>query len=218
MTPPRIKLLDDLGAEFERVGRVHERRGRDSRRRSWRTPVLATVLALLLAGGAVAAGVVLDRPDNTTRLLGSADRRGLAQGTTSDGRPWLLSAARDNGAFCRSLRVGVPDQRPQAAVNCGGLMPGTFGATTSNPGSPSSSDLLFGTAPDNAAVVTVGASTRFQRKVAVVDDTHAVDGKFFVVELAAGTPADGLVSLFRIDGKPLGDPVTLDQLIERGSP
>ena len=206
-----IRFLDELGAEFARLeGSVQPVRRR--RRAGWLRPLPVAALALLLATGAVAA-VVGTRDDgaDTTGLFGAEDRVTVAEGTTRNGSEWLLTTGRESppgtdGApknFCVSLRV-IGRRGPEASVYCGPTVtPGTFSGGLAEDGGHDSG-LIFGTAPDAVASVSVierGDVTEFP----TIDDDAGIPGRFFVAD-AGGDYRETLVVFKDETGRELHAP------------
>lgn len=223
MTDSRIQMLDDLGREFSRVGRESRQR---KPFRPWRTPLLAGVLALALSGGAVAGALTLVAGDETAGLSGLRERGTLATGTTDDQRGWLLTSARSDDAFCIALRVSGPDARgPRTAENCGGMTPGRFEATLyqERARGPYATALLYGTAPEDAATVSVG-SEEDTRTASVVDDERDVPGRFFLVELpqewvaSPQASSETTIALADEEGNPVTEGASVTDLVAQSSP
>lgn len=210
----RIRFLQDLGAEFERLERSGALAGAPRRRAHWRRfrPLPAVAITLALAGGAVAA-VVATRDDgvDTTGLFGAEDRVTVAEGTTRNGSEWLLSTGRmyppmaEKGPrnFCVSLRV-TGKRGPEADVYCGPTVtPGTFSGGLAEDGGHDSG-LIFGTAPDAVASVSViegGDSAEFP----TIDDDAGIPGRFFVAD-AGGDYRETLVVFRDETGRELHAP------------
>lgn len=179
-------------AERERDRRAPSPPDATVRRRGRRTAVAAIALTLL-AGGTAAAVTGVFRPHREADgLLRLSERRIVAEGTTSDGRRWQLTASKSGAGFCFGLRLPYPvppgvDPGAYATSDsegCGGKEPGTLTLATSSGGEGPlvSTALAFGTAPDQATRVRVEARG-ISRTAATVEDDAGLDGRVYLVEL-----------------------------------
>ena len=180
-------------AERERDRRAPSPSDATVRRRGRRTAVAAIALTLL-AGGTAAAVTGVFRPHREADgLLRLSERRTVAEGTTSDGRRWQLTASQSGAGFCFGLRLPnpvPPGVEPGAygtsdSEGCGGKQPGTLTLATSSGGTGPAADnaLAFGTAPERAARVRVEARG-ISRTAGTVEDDAGLDGRVYLVELA----------------------------------
>lgn len=158
-----------------------------------RRTAAAAIALTLLAGGTAAAVTGVFRPhrkaDGLVRL---SERRTVAEGTTSDGRRWQLTASQSGAGFCFGLRLPnpvPPGSDPGAygtndSEGCGGKQPGTLTLATSSGGTePAASNALaFGTAPERARRVRVEARG-ISKTTATIEDDAGLDGRVYFVEL-----------------------------------
>jgi hypothetical protein len=207
MTELHIKLLEDLGAEFERVARSHERQ---PRRRMpwlrWRTPLLVGLLSLVLASAALAALDVL--PVGTKlpaeNVPGPAEPKYTSQRTVvatgeSPGGNWRMTVTQSNQGRCIGLWLldmpggtngtdicGNPESFDAASVGGGNSLPNTT--------------LVFGPAPDEAAKVRVTAPG-FSRTVPTYDGPSDIAGNSYLIEIPRKGLRNALVTWLDEDGR-----------------
>jgi hypothetical protein len=189
MTEPQIQLLDDLGAEFERVALSQEKR---PRRRMpwlrWRTPLLVAFVSLVLAGGALAALDVLpvgtELPAEKVRGPGeptyTSPRTVVATGHTAD-LNWFVTVTASDQGRCIGLWLDSKLGRSGTDI-CGG--PESFDAASVGGGDVlPDTTLVFGPAPEDAAEVRVTAPGGFSRATPTHDGPDDIVGNTFVIEL-----------------------------------
>lgn len=189
MTEPRIQLLEDLGAEFERIA---GNRDRQPRRRvpslGRRTPLLVGLLIVALAGGALAALDVL--PVGTElpaeSLTGSGEpeytspRTVVATGR-SPGGDWLITVTQSDQGRCIGLQLDTRLGKDMTDI-CGG--PASFDVASVGGGDVlPDTRLVFGPAPEEAAKVRVTAPGGFDRIVPTYDGPSTIEGNAYLVQL-----------------------------------
>jgi hypothetical protein len=189
MIGPRIHLLEDLGAEFERVSRDHERRPR--RRLAslrCRTPLLVWLLCLVLASGALA---VLDVPPIGTKLLAEdvtgtgepeyrSPRTVVATGESA-GQEWFMTVTQSDQGRCVGLWLDTKLGR-DGTDTCGG--PESFDAVSVGGGDVlPRTTLVFGPAPEKAARVRVMAPDGFSRTAPTHDGPSDIEGNTYLIQI-----------------------------------
>jgi hypothetical protein len=209
-----FKLLDELGAEFDRIAAAAEHRG-GAFRAGRRTSTLVVALALIVAGGATAAVTgVFDADDPTSGLIGASNRQVLAEGTSPSGAGWhIITGTERGGVFCLSLRVDRPGG-PGASANCGGFTPGTFAASTA--AASDTRGLVFGTVPDQASQVQARTGDETQ-SAATVDDPAGLTGRFFVIEVPGDAILETTLAITNSRGEQIAEQ-PLRALIAAASP
>jgi hypothetical protein len=216
VTDPPIRVLDDLEAEFRRIADAppHVRtRLLAKPRRPLATLVAVGALIMVSAAGAQVTGIIDISGDETAGLGGLEERRGIAEGTTDDGRRWLLSTARNGDTVCFALRVSSSGP-VGTAENCGGITPGSLSAGAAHVGGD---PVLFGAAPENASSIVIGTASR-ERTVGTVPPRGNVPGRFFVATVTNEELAAGVLNLIDTAGKPLGQPTPISLLLRDSSP
>jgi hypothetical protein len=209
-----FKLLDELGAEFDRIAAGAEHRGR-AFRAGRRTSTLVVALALVVAGGATAAVTgVFDADDPLTGLPGVPNQQVVAEGISPSGAQWRMTTGTERGGvFCLALRVDRTGG-PGAAANCGGFTPGTFAASTA--AASDTRGLVFGTAPDQAAQIEARTGDEIQT-AAVVDDPAGLTGRFFAIEVPGDSFSDTTLAITNSRGEQIAEQ-PLRALIAAASP
>ena len=206
MTELRIQLLEDLGAELERVAR-HERQ---PRRRMpwlrWRTPLLVGLLSLTLASGALAALDVLPvgtklPADNVTgpgEPKYTSLRTVVATGESPAGN-WRMTVTHSNQGRCIGLWLLDLPGGTEGTDICGG--PESFDAASVGGGdSLPDTTLVFGPAPNEAAKVRVTAPGGFSRTVPTYDGPSDIEGNSYLIQIPRKGLRNALVTWLDKDG------------------
>jgi len=215
MSSRHPEFLDDLERQFAELS-AGEAAGRRRRRHAGRAGLAVAAVGLCLASaGAVAAvtGLIDISGDRSAGLVGLADRAGIASGTASSDRTWLLSTARNGPHTCLALKIESASRLLGTSEICGGIELGQFNAGTAPQGS--SRPLLFGTLPedvDRVRLVDVDVDVT-ETSARAIDGPAGLAGRFFVVELPTADPRGVRVELLRAEGELARGPIPLLQLL-----
>jgi hypothetical protein len=207
MTELPIQLLEDLGAEFERVARSHERQPRPRMPwLRWRTPLLVGLLSLALASGALAALDVLPVGSKlpAENISGPGEpkytsaRTVVATGESPAGN-WRLTLTQSNQGRCIGLWLLDMPGGTDGTDICGG--PESFDAASVGGGDAlPNTTLVFGPAPDAAAKVRVTAPG-YSRTVPTYDGPNDIAGNSYLIEIPRKGLRNAVVTWLDEDGR-----------------
>jgi len=223
---PRVQLLEELGADFERIARQHETcRRRSWRPAGWRTGVAVALLSLVMATGAVAALDVLpigtDLPTESVPGEGepkyASPRTVVATGESPVAGRWQVTVAASDRGKCLGLEL--LDTRSRVLTEaCGGL--GSFDVSTVGGGDElPRTTFVFGPAPEEADAVRVTADAGFSETAATYPGPEDVAGKSYVIEIPRRGVANALVEWLDKDGRAQGPGLSVPSTVtyDRGA-
>jgi hypothetical protein len=223
MNEPRIQLLDELGADFERIARRNEtRRRRSWRPARWRTGVAVALLSLVLVTGAGAALDVLPIGTNVPaeNVPGKGEpqytssRTVVATGTSSAAGRWQVTVADSDRGKCLGLEL--LDTRSSVLTDvCGGL--GSFDVATVGGGDElPNTTFVFGPAPEEATSVRVTAAGSFSETASTYDGPDGIAGNSYVVEIPRKGIHNAVVQWLDDDGRPQGPGLSIPSTVVYG--
>jgi hypothetical protein len=225
-----LAILDALGEELGRASGSLARppRGQFPSLRLGRRALALGLLALLAVTGAALAATGILSPGSIIPAGGPAgppeNRIGvsqvvLAEGTAPVAGPWRMTTYGSQGVVdggqvleprglpCLELSLTNPPRTPLLGSSfCGREIPAEFVASSLSVVDPATGQarlILFGTAPEQAANVTLVAEGTGPIRAQVFDGPEGYDGDLWALSIAPG-PHDARVEWLRADGTPGG--------------